>query len=79
MKAVAVLPLLVGCSLFHASEGDRCQEGRIVMLGSQDDVLQIAGCREVSGLVVRTGASIDLAPLRELEEIHGDQIGRAHV
>jgi len=74
MKVVVVLPLLAGCFLFHPSKGDRCQEGRIVMLGSQDDVSRIAGCREVTGLVVRTGASIDLAPLRELEEIHGDLV-----
>ncbi|CAN5515099.1 hypothetical protein BH11MYX1_BH11MYX1_54320 [soil metagenome] len=74
MKVIAALPLLTGCLLFHAGEGDRCQQGRIVMLGGQDDVLRIAGCRVVTGLVVRTGAAIDLAPLRELEQIDGDLV-----
>lgn len=43
-------------------------------LGSQEEVVRIAGCRKVTGLVVRTGASIDLAPLRELETIDGDLV-----
>ncbi len=71
---ILVLPLLAGCFLFHPGTGDRCQEGRIVTIGSQDDVLRLAGCREVTGLVVRTGAWIDLAPLRELESIDGDLV-----
>lgn len=74
MNVVVALPLLTGCFLFHPGEGDRCQQARIVLIGSQEDVLRIAGCREVTGLVVRTGASIDLAPLRELEQIDGDLV-----
>ena len=71
MRALLLLALS-GCFLFRNGEGDRCQEGRIVVLETQDDVAHIAGCRAVTGLVVRSGATLDLAPLHELEEIKGD-------
>jgi hypothetical protein len=71
---LVLLALLPGCFLFRGGEGERCQEGKNVVLASQDDVLRFAGCRVATGLVVRTGASIDLAPLRELEEIKGDLV-----
>ena len=73
VRTTAVLLLgLPGCFLFRNGEGDRCQQGRIVVLETQDDVAHIAGCRAVTGLVVRSGATLDLQPLRELEEIKGD-------
>ncbi|MEO8845838.1 MAG: hypothetical protein ABI591_28650 [Kofleriaceae bacterium] len=71
MRALLLLAL-PGCFLFRNGEGDRCQAGRIVVLETQDDVARIAGCRTVTGLVVRSGATLDLAPLHELEAIQGD-------
>jgi len=45
-----------------------------VVLGSQDDVTGFAGCKTASGVTIRTGATIDLTPLRELEQITGDLV-----
>jgi len=69
-----LLVALPGCFLFRNGDAERCQEGRIVVLDSQDAVLHFAGCKVAAGLVVRTGASIDFGPLRELEEITGDLV-----
>ncbi|HET9990939.1 MAG TPA: hypothetical protein VFQ65_20550, partial [Kofleriaceae bacterium] len=69
-----LLVALPGCFLFRNGDAERCQDGRIVVLDSQDAVLHFAGCKVAAGLVVRTGASIDLGPLRELEEITGDLV-----
>jgi hypothetical protein len=41
-------------------------------VASQDDIAGYAGCKRALGLAIRTGATIDLAPLRELDEITGD-------
>jgi hypothetical protein len=70
---VALLPL-AGCFLFRNGDAERCQPGRIVVLGSQDDVMAFGGCKEASGVTIRTGATIDLTPLRELETIAGDLV-----
>jgi len=69
-----VLVVLPGCFLFRNGDAERCQEGRNVLLDSQDAVMHFAGCKVAEGLVIRTGASIDLGPLRELEEIKGDLV-----
>ena len=69
-----LLVTLPGCFLFRNGEGERCQEGRIVVLDSQEAVQSLAGCRVATGLVIRTGASLDLQPLHELEEIKGDLV-----
>ena len=69
-----LLLALPGCFLFRNGDAERCQEGRIVVLDSQDAVLHFAGCKVAAGVVVRTGASIDFGPLRELEEITGDLV-----
>jgi len=71
---ILILLALPGCFLFRNGDAERCQEGRNVLLDSQDAVMRIAGCKVVGGLVIRTGASIDLGPLRELEEIEGDLV-----
>jgi len=74
MKRVVLLVPLAGCFLFRNGDADRCQVGRIVALGTQDDVAAFAGCKEASGVTIRTGATIDLAPLRELEVVTGDLV-----
>ncbi len=71
---ILLLLALPGCFLFRNGDAERCQEGRIVVLDSQDAVAHFAGCPVATGLVVRTGASVDLAPLRQLEEIKGDLV-----
>jgi hypothetical protein len=63
-----------GCFIFRNGEGGRCEQGRIVVLEAQEDVAKIAGCKVVTGLVIRSGATLDLAPLHELEEINGDLV-----
>jgi hypothetical protein len=71
--AFALLPL-AGCFLFRTDDAERCQPGRTVVLGTQDEVTAFAGCKHASGLTIRTGATIDLSPLRELEAITGDLV-----
>jgi hypothetical protein len=71
---VVLAASLAGCFLFRNGDGERCQAGRMVVLGSQDDVTGFAGCKTASGLTIRTGATIDLTPLRELEQITGDLV-----
>ncbi|MDB4953113.1 MAG: Receptor domain [Myxococcales bacterium] len=61
-----------GCFLIPHDDRVRCPTDRSVTLGNQDDVLGFAGCKRASGVTVRTGATIDLAPLHELTEITGD-------
>jgi hypothetical protein len=74
MRAL-LLVALPGCFLFRNNDGDRCQLGRTVVLGVQDDVTRVAGCKTLTGLTVRTGATIDLGPLgAELESIAGDLV-----
>ncbi len=73
MRRLVLLALLPGCFLSRSSgEGQSCPTGRSVELGLQEEVVKLAGCPQLSGLLIRTGATIDLAPLKELEEITGD-------
>jgi hypothetical protein len=72
MKRLALLALLAGCFSSRGGESSSCPKDRSVELGLQDDVKKLAGCTQVSGLVIRTGATIDVSPLKELEEISGD-------
>jgi len=67
--AVLVLP---GCFLVRSGNGPSCPKDRTVELGLQEEVKKLAGCTQLSGIVIRTGATIELSPLTELEEITGD-------
>jgi hypothetical protein len=71
VKQLALLALLAGCPLFHTDQPASCPKGR-VDLGLQEDVLKFAGCTKAAGVMIRTGATIDVTPLHELEEIAGD-------
>ena len=71
---VLVLAATSGCFLFRNGDAERCQVGRMVVLGSQDDVAGFAGCKTASGVTIRTGATVDLSPLRDLEQITGDLV-----
>ncbi len=73
MKHAAVLLLAAGCfSSRGGGEGPHCPTDRSVELGLQEEVKKLAGCTTVAGIVIRTGATIDVSPLKELEEITGD-------
>ncbi|HEY5924337.1 MAG TPA: hypothetical protein VIV11_21820 [Kofleriaceae bacterium] len=70
---IAVLALLSGCfSGRGGGDSASCPKDRSVELGLQEEVKKLAGCTELQAVVIRTGATIDLAPLKELEEITGD-------
>jgi hypothetical protein len=47
---------------------------RSVVIGLQEDVAAFSGCKRASGVTIRTGATIDLSPLRDLQEITGDLV-----
>jgi hypothetical protein len=76
MKRLAVLVLglsFVGCSGSRGGSGAAsCPTGHSVELGLQEEVDKLAGCPTLPGIVIRTGATIDVGPLKELEEITGD-------
>jgi hypothetical protein len=55
-----------------AGEGTHCPTDHSVELGLQEEVNKLAGCTTLPGIVIRTGAPIDVAPLKDLEEITGD-------
>jgi hypothetical protein len=62
---------LAGCFLFRSSQPASCPKG-VVQLGLQEEVAKFAGCTKAAGVTIRTGATIDVTPLHELEEITGD-------
>lgn len=73
MTRLAVVLVLAGCFSSRAGgEAASCPQGRSVEIGLQEDVQKLAGCTQVTGLVIRTGAPIDVSPLAELAEITGD-------
>jgi hypothetical protein len=72
LAAVALVLAGAGCSLLRGPDTSKCPTRTIVELGLQEDVRKIAGCPRTGGIVIRTGASLDVTPLRELEEIDGD-------
>jgi hypothetical protein len=70
--AIAALFGGAGCSAFHHGKSGSCQEGRLVELSLPEDVAAFAGCERATGIRIRTGATIDVSPLTDLEEITGD-------
>jgi hypothetical protein len=69
-----ILISLAGCAPRRGAEPARCPAPEVVSLGVQSDVAAFATCARASGLVIRTGAPIDLAPLVALEQIDGDLV-----
>lgn len=72
MKRLVLLACLPGCFLFRSSTPASCPQGKVVELGLQEEVAHFAGCTQAAGLTIRTGATIDVTPLGQLEEITGD-------
>lgn len=72
MKRLVLLAVLPGCFMFRSGDHASCPKDRSVEVGLQEEVAKLAGCTQVSGILVRTGATIELSPLKQLEEITGD-------
>ena len=72
MKRLLLVVVLPGCFLFGSKDNPSCPKDRAAELGLQEDVAKLAGCTQVASVIIRTGATIDVTPLRELEEITGD-------
>lgn len=73
-RATLIAPILcVACGGARtAGDGTRCPTDHSVELGLQEEVDKLAGCTTLPGIVIRTGAPIDVAPLKDLEEVTGD-------
>lgn len=72
IRAAALLLLLPGCFVFRKGDSASCPQNRVTDLGLQEDVTKIVGCTKLTGVRIRTGATLDVSPLRDLEEISGD-------
>lgn len=73
IRALALAAVLPGCFLVKKDDDAvACPRDRVVSLGLQEEVGKVAGCSHLSGIEIRTGATVDVTPLRELEEISGD-------
>lgn len=72
MKQLVVLVLAAGCFSARGGGAASCPQDRTVELGLPEDVRRLAGCTQLAGVVIRTGATLDVAALKELEEIAGD-------
>jgi hypothetical protein len=67
-----LLPL-AGCFLIRGNDAS-CPHDRTITIATQEDVASFAGCTHARDVAIRTGASIDLAPLAKLERIDGDLV-----
>ena len=72
MKRLVALAVLPGCFVARSGDGASCPKDRSVELGLQEEVKKVAGCTQLSSVMIKTGATIELSPLAELEEITGD-------
>jgi hypothetical protein len=74
MKRLALVAVVAGCSSSSrgGTKSSSCPTDHTVELGLQEEVAKLAGCTKVAGILIRTGATIDVSPLKELEEITGD-------
>ena len=76
-RSLASLALVAACGgprVAAPSQPAACPADRKLVLASQDDVRRALGCQRVAGVVVRTGATIDLSPLVHLATIDGDLV-----
>ena len=71
-RAIVWLPL-TGCFLLRGNDAS-CPQDRTIAITTQDDVARFAGCKRARDIAIRTGASLDLAPLAKLERIDGDLV-----
>jgi hypothetical protein len=71
-RSSALLLVLAACPGSRTAGTVACPQDRTVVIASQDDVTSHAACEALSSLTVRTGAAVDLGPMRALETISGD-------
>lgn len=64
---------LAGCGLFHTDAPASCPGDRTVVLASQRDVVAFQTCLTARGIALRTGATVDVAPLH-VTTITGDLV-----
>jgi len=65
--------VLAACSgAPRASSAPKCPLDRTWLITGQDDIEALAGCTTASAVTIRSGATINLGPLRSLETITGD-------
>lgn len=69
-----LLASLVACAAPKAAAPMTCPTDRKLVIASQDDVKRALACTTAVGVSVRTGGSVDLAPLRQLTAIDGDLV-----
>ena len=74
LLASAIWCGLVACGGARAPAAPTCPTDRKLVLASQDDVRRALGCQSVVGITLRTGASVDVSPLKQLTAIEGDLV-----
>jgi hypothetical protein len=67
-----LLVSLAACSSPQKSGEPQCNPGAKIVLGGQDDVDAARGCLTIESLTIRTGAPLDLSPLKRLHVVLGD-------
>lgn len=75
-RSLASLALVAACGKppVAAPAAPACPADRRLVLASQDEVRRAIACTSAQSVVVRTGASVDLAPLGQLAAIVGDLV-----
>jgi len=71
-SSLVAAALLAGCPGSRTAGPHSCPMDRTVILSSQEDVERFAGCTAASSVTIKTGATVNLAPLHALETIDGD-------
>ena len=77
MTAAVYAPValvLLACGGAQHLDPPRCPIDRRLVLASPDEVRRALGCQTASAVIVRTGATLDLALLGRLESIDGDLV-----
>jgi hypothetical protein len=73
------LAIAAGCAMACGGIAARppaqaCSAGEVVVIASQADVARWSGCAMLGGMIVRTGAALDVSGLRALTAITGDLV-----
>jgi hypothetical protein len=68
----ALLVAVVAGAVACAAPRPTCPLDHIAVIGSQGDIDRLAGCTKLTGLTIRSGASLDVTALASVEEISGD-------
>jgi hypothetical protein len=69
-----LLVSLAACGAPQQPGEPQCNPDAKIVLGGQDDVDAARGCLTIESLTIRTGAALDLAPLKKLHVVLGDLV-----